>query len=614
MQHLLYSILFASVAFARPSCPHGATKNDPPILHLPWGDYSATIPEETPDVAIYRDVRFGRPPVGDLRFRASQFPDKPYDDSNPVNCIGVNLAKLADPECNVKLGLGKGTPFTSLPDPQGEDCLFLDVYVPADLEKYKEPLPVIVLIYGGAYIFGSKSSSPTQGMLYSGVGPIRNAALHGNGVIFVVGNYRTGAFGWLAGEYMEENGTPNAGLSDQRLLLEWVQQHISKLGGDPENVSVWGESAGAGSIVHHLVSYGEDGEIRDPLFKNALIQSPAYQWMWDRSGKLNDAYYEFATLAGCHDGDIGCLRRASPEDLTNANQDLSCKYHKGGLFPFGPAIDGKVIKDLPVYALGRDGHYWPMLNSVISSHVNREADMFTEPLKIETAKDFDDFIRTVFPDDPAYSAIVTDPLYLQDFPSQKERLTQVVKDSMFISNSRALYEAYKGRTFMLNYEYPLPNKATHGADLIPTFYYDGINITALLETFKMNGPGMEYLFKTFLPPVAEILQQYFVSHAVTGDPSRFKDSRVVDWPTPRDGDVLESGVMRVVMNQLDLRARRAFRTDQPDKSTSFEVYSFWQFIADSITEKLQTSCKAKMDYHEDIGLGGARKGQRVIGI
>lgn len=230
----------------------------------------------------------------------------------------------------------------------------MDIYVPSNLKSFTKPLPVIVWFYGGGYIAGAKSNSKTKGLLYSGVGPIRSAASeHGNGVIFVTGNYRLGAFGWIAGEYVENNATPNAGLTDQRLVLEFVQKYISQLGGDKDNVSAWGESAGGGSIMHHLVARNEDGTARDPLFKKAVIQSPAHEWRWDRKGKLNQQYRNFSTIAGCLNGDIACLRKLPAVDLSKANNEMTCDSHKYGLFPFGPAVDGKVIKELPVYAFGK---------------------------------------------------------------------------------------------------------------------------------------------------------------------------------------------------------------------------------------------------------------------
>ena len=145
--------------------------------------------------------------------------------------------------------------------------------MPASVLNGNAQVPVVVWFYGGAYLFGSKDEfNITQVPLYSGQGVLQATP---DPLIFVAGNYRVGAFGWLAGTYVEQNALPNAGLYDQRKVLEFVQSYISQINGDPQKVSAWGESAGAGSILHHLLSV--DGT-QDPLFSKAVLQSPAFQW------------------------------------------------------------------------------------------------------------------------------------------------------------------------------------------------------------------------------------------------------------------------------------------------------------------------------------------------
>lgn len=169
--------------------------------------------------------------------------------------------------------------------PQDEDCLFLDIYVPETaIEKAKSKnatTPVVVWLFGGAFVFGSKDpllngeySSP----FYSGRGAVTSA---GHDLIFVAANYRLGAFGWLAGPSMQYQGYPNAGLSDQRLVFEFVQRYIGLVGGDSSQVSAWGESAGASSILHHLISKNP------PSFHRAAVNSPAFEWQWDPDTMVN---------------------------------------------------------------------------------------------------------------------------------------------------------------------------------------------------------------------------------------------------------------------------------------------------------------------------------------
>jgi carboxylesterase type B len=135
-----------------------------------------------------------------------------------------------------------------------EDCLFLDVIVPKKVfdgansnsrikRRQSSGAPVVVWIYGGGYTGGYKTSSGNpDGLIAS------SQAGGGDGIIFVAMNYRLGALGWLSGPTLQASGgVSNAGLYDQRLALEWVQQNIHLFGGDPNKVTVMGESAGGRS-------------------------------------------------------------------------------------------------------------------------------------------------------------------------------------------------------------------------------------------------------------------------------------------------------------------------------------------------------------------------------
>lgn len=241
---------------------------------------------------------------------------------------------------------------------QSEDCLFLDVYVPSHaLEPNAERLPVVVWIFGGAYIFGGKNTTFTlpEGPFsaYDGKG-FRDST--DNGLIWVTGNYRLGAYGFLAGSYMEDNAQTNAGLHDQRLLLDWVQKYIGQIGGDNSSVSVWGLSAGGGSILHHLTAYGGTRK-EAPLFQRAVMWSTAFQWAYDRTGSLQETFSNFTSAANCADANdaLQCLRKADNDTLRTANQNIVSQSLALGMFPFGPAVDGDLVPELPAVLLNKGG-------------------------------------------------------------------------------------------------------------------------------------------------------------------------------------------------------------------------------------------------------------------
>ena len=192
-----------------------------------------------------------------MRFGAPGAPtpgDTPEDPDGFIQCHQVSLTG----------NCGTGFPHFGQPNTgdgevkQTEDCLFLDLYMSAALLPNGGPPPsasasMAVWFYGGAFVEGSKGGSDSNNPLYTGVGAINAADALGQPLVFVAGNSRLGAFGWVAGQYMETVGTPNVGLLDQRLLLQWVQKYIYLVGGDNSTLGAWGESAGASSLLHHLV-------------------------------------------------------------------------------------------------------------------------------------------------------------------------------------------------------------------------------------------------------------------------------------------------------------------------------------------------------------------------
>lgn len=271
-----------------------------------------------------------------------------------------------------------------------EDCLFLDIFVPGAAVRSPSTtkLPVIHWFFGGGYIFGSKDQLEPALPFYDGTGMISGS---GNNVIFVASNYRLGAFGFLAGTTMEQQGLPNAGLWDQRAALQWTQDHISLVGGDPTQVTAMGESAGAGSILHHLVA---EGGTLAPLFSKAIMQSPAFQPAWGRREGLQTAYSQFETLAGCTGQGLACLRAASSDTLLSANTALN-NNAPDGTFVVGPSADGSFIRQLPSLEFA-SGNYFKGLSSVLISHVSDESTVFVDG-HIATDDQFNAFVKELMP-------------------------------------------------------------------------------------------------------------------------------------------------------------------------------------------------------------------------
>jgi carboxylesterase type B len=221
--------------------------------------YVLTAKQDTGGFYNFSNIRYAAPPVGNSRFNKPQAPaiNRSVIQTGNVGrvCpqsipqwIFEGLAFVTNYTqglpFNTSEYVGPGFSVTQLPQDgrTTEDCLFVDVVVPEKVlqSAADEPkAPVLVWIHGGGYAEGSKSD----------YGIPAEIEAKSNDIIFVSINYRLGAFGWLSGPSLQANGVGNAGLYDQAFALKWVQEHIASFGGDPNQVTVIGESAGAGSIL-----------------------------------------------------------------------------------------------------------------------------------------------------------------------------------------------------------------------------------------------------------------------------------------------------------------------------------------------------------------------------
>ena len=207
-------------------------------------------------VRAFKGIPFAAPPVGDLRWRSAQ-PAPTWD--------GVRKADRFGNVCTQPKGRGRLNVSVDLPDspPAGEDCLYLNVWTAA--ASAAERRPVMVWIFGGAYTEGAGSSPHNDG-----------EALARKGVVSVSVNYRLGPFGFFSHpELTKESGknaSGNQAMSDNIAALRWVQKNIAAFGGDPNNVTIFGESAGAALVAGLTGSPEAKG-----LFHRAISESGA--WM-----------------------------------------------------------------------------------------------------------------------------------------------------------------------------------------------------------------------------------------------------------------------------------------------------------------------------------------------
>jgi len=214
------------------------------------------VPGAAPGVRVFKGIPYAAPPVGELRWRAPR-PARKW--------TGVRKADAFGNACVQPKGVGRLNVAVDLPDspPTGEDCLYLNVWTAAASPSDRRP--VMFWIYGGAYAEGAGSTPHTDG-----------EALAGKGAVVVTFNYRLGAFGFFSHPELtkesEHSASGNQALMDTIAALKWVQTNIAAFGGDPRNVTIFGESAGAAMAAGLVGSPHANG-----LFRRAISESGA--WM-----------------------------------------------------------------------------------------------------------------------------------------------------------------------------------------------------------------------------------------------------------------------------------------------------------------------------------------------
>ncbi|KAL7629725.1 hypothetical protein AAE478_001248 [Parahypoxylon ruwenzoriense] len=322
-------------------------------------------------------IRYAAPPVGELRW---QSPRPPLWDNRRIT-PAVDQPPLC-PQTGA-FGVPKAYGFNSgLGD---EDCLYLNVYAAPNASN----LPVLVWIHGGGHsVFGARYE-PSVWM-----------NTNDNGFVAVEIQYRLGAFGYLSSADVKAGGQLNTGLLDQRFALKWVQKHISRFGGDPNHVTLGGESSGAGSVLHHAMAYGgKESNLFNNIIATSLYLPPVHRY----NDPVPTAHYDkFVELAGCSRGSPGmrnysntfeCLVAADSTVLQNASGTVSTTQGYYGTFAFLPVIDDDYIEERPAIQSLRGKVNGKRL--LVGNNAN-EGVPLTNP-EVDTRAKYDDFVSKTFP-------------------------------------------------------------------------------------------------------------------------------------------------------------------------------------------------------------------------
>lgn len=301
---LFRSMMTAAAASSRLAAQGQGT----PVVHTASGALRGTSQN---GVNVFRGVPFAEPPLGPLHFRPPQ-PVKPWSGVRPATAFAA-------------AAMQPGGPHPS----QSEDCLYLNIWAPAD----RGPHPVLVWVHGGGFT-GGHAFDP----LFDGTRFARE------GIVCITVAYRLGVFGFLdLGPLLgpEYSGSANNALRDVMLALAWAQENIASFGGDPKRVTIAGESAGA-KILDILMGT----PAAEPLFQQMISESGGAERIWPAARAAEVAKGFCTEWAKAPNGDCMQLHAANARDLIAAQERFLASWPVH--FPLRPEIDGTFIPQAPL--------------------------------------------------------------------------------------------------------------------------------------------------------------------------------------------------------------------------------------------------------------------------
>ena len=425
-----------------------------------------------------------------------------------------------------------------------EDCLKLHIWAP---HRSGAPLPVIVWLHPGSFVAASAGIGPQNGTRF----------VEGVDAVVVAPNYRLGPFGFLGhGALRTEGGeypsAGNYGLLDQRLAFDWVRTHISAFGGDPNRITIAGQSAGGLSVSLHLVSPGSHGK-----FERAIMQGgfASYRWRTREDGETQgDA---FAAALGCTDASLvlTCLRSRTRDEVLRALPTGTEQFAETGRTHWSPVVDGLVIPDQPrtLFEIGA----FSRVPTIIGSNRDEGWTWVTRSFPGEmTQEQYETALATEF--GPDASAI------LQAYPtaaysSPKDALAHAVTDAEYACGATRLsrlVERTNTAVYLYQFEYSLDvlaGRAVHGLDVNFVF---GTTVAAPVlpppSTYPLSPLDLD-LFRS--------MAGYWRRFADTGNPNVDDDTAVHWQPFNRPADA-GRGADKYLILDRPIRVEKRLREAQ----------------------------------------------------
>lgn len=444
------------------------------------------------NVELFNGIPFAQQPTGSLRLK----PPQPIEsDLGSIDATGIAkscpqffFATNTSEFPGSVVGKLANIPLFQKVTNAGEDCLTLNIRRPAGTTA-EDKLPVLVWIFGGGFELGSST-------IYDGASLVQNSMDLDMPIVLVGMNYRVGGFGFLPGAEILADGAANLGLLDQRLALEWVADNIAAFGGDPNKVTIWGESAGSISVFDQMMLYDGDIEYNgSPLFRGAIMNSGSVVPADPVDSNKGQAIYDaVVSYAGCHSADdtLECLRGLDYTDFLNAANSVPgiLSYHSVSL-SYLPRPDGKVFTQSPDLAV-RSGKYASVpfivgdqedegtLFALFQSNITTTdelIDYFSDLFFFHTSRDQLQTLVDTYKDTAENGSPFRTGIFNNWYP-QFKRLAAILGDltftltrRLFLKYAREVKPDVPAWSYLASYDHGTPILGTfHGSDLLQVFY------------------------------------------------------------------------------------------------------------------------------------------------
>jgi len=470
-----------------------AAHHDPFVVETTAG---AVRGRDREGLRSWRGIPYAAPPVGPLRFVRPQ-PVEPWADVRDT----LDFGHAAPQHENKAVNLPEGITLS-------EDCLTLNVLAPAAAPDVASALkPVLVWVHGGAYVAGTAAQP-----LFDGTHLVQNGD-----VVYVSLNYRLGALGFLDFSGLVEGGSEtfdtNLGLRDILAALTWVQQNIAAFGGDPANVTLFGESAGGGCITTLLTSPAASG-----LFHRAIAESSPVTSVYDqhRATRIAAQFLELVDVTTPAE-----LRGIDAPVLAQAAFDLvaATSAKEPGTLAIAPVVDGDVVPEHPIDAFAA-GRQLPV--PLIIGTNRDEASLFRlmkSPLMPITQDSVHAMFEQIVAERPELAEAASEQRIEGAYPHFPHHRTpaDVSRDAGFRMPSIWLAAAHSRvaptRMYRFDHSTPLLRVlgigATHGAEI--AYVFGNLKISKKDFSFDLGGLAEAHR-------ISAVLQQRWLGFARDGHP------------------------------------------------------------------------------------------------